>query len=285
MKTIFSDIDGTFYEFGKEVPTINIEAVRAFQEQGDRFVFISGRSAEQIQVLLEETGISCDTIFGNGVGYQLANEKPTYQNCLSAAEGQQILGILDKYSSFYHVHTSAGIYLKPMIQFSDHLSELREKVKELGDFGKKLVDFKEDYFTNECEHVESPAVFLKENPEVKIVKFEVMSGDDAFLEKLKSELEAHGFYVFSSIMATIEIVNPANNKGDAIKSYLELFPSVKTYGVGDAENDLAMLEVVDVALAVGNASDIVKENCDIIISDCGVGGLGKFMYEELIENK
>ena len=112
-----------------------------------------------------------------------------------------------------------------------------------------------------------------------------MSGDDAFLEKLKAELEEHGFYVFSSIMATIEIVNPENNKGDAIKSYLELFPSVKTYGVGVAENDLAMLEVVDVALAVGNASDVVKEKCDIIIGDCGAGGLGQFMYEELIENK
>lgn len=285
MKTVFCDVDGTFYNYGDTIPQINLDAIKALQEQGDHFVFVSGRSPEQILYFLDENEIKCDIIFGNGAGYKLANEDANYEFCLNQNEIVDIIKLLDEENIFYHVHTSAGIYLRPMSLYSNHISELREWFNSMGDYGKKVMDFKENYFTEECSHVDSVPAFLEQHPELHVLKIEFMEASDEHIEKIKDKLSKMGFFVYSSFHTQMEIVHEKCSKGNAIRSYLERFPSLTTYGFGDEENDLPMLEAVDVPIAVANAKQSVKDRSKVIVEDANAGGVGKYIFAELIQAK
>lgn len=65
-------------------------------------------------------------------------------------------------------------------------------------------------------------------------------------------------------------VSPAGiNKGEGLKAlcaHLGIDPA-ETVAIGDAENDIGILQTAGLAVAMGNAIDSVKKVCDIVVSD------------------
>lgn len=282
MNIVFCDIDGTFQNLGTEIPQVNFDSIYALQKQGDHFVFVTGRGYGQLADLLEEMDSECDVIFGNGSGYKLVGEDITYRQCLSIDEAQRVIDLLEERSIFYHIHTSEGIILQPMSNYEKNILALREKLAFMGEKGKEAMDFKESYF-KEQKHKLNPLDYLKEHSELKILKIELMEANDKELDFLREKLASENAYVFSSLIQSLEVVHPLSTKGHAIQEFMTKFPEATSYGIGDGENDLAMLDVVDVPVAVKNAKEIVKKKCTKIIGDCDSGGVGTFIFEELIK--
>lgn len=283
MKVVFCDVDGTFYNYGEDIPEINIRAIRALQSKGDHFVFVSGRSPSQIQYFLDENDISCDIIFGNGAGFKLVNQEINYTYCLTLEKVKETLTYLEEQDIFYHVHTSEEILVRNMDQYERHILELRQWFSSLGDYGKKVMDFKENYFKSECRNVDSVIEYLEDNSHHHVLKIEVMEANDTKFNEVKDELVRQGLSTYSSFLTQVEIVHASCSKGSAIKAYLENFPGATTYGFGDEENDLPMLEAVDVAIAVGNAKDTVKAISDYVIGDANEGSVGTYIFDSIIE--
>lgn len=287
MNIVFSDIDGTFYEMGSEIAPINLDAIDALQNQGDRFVFISGRGCTQIEEMLKELDKECDYIFGNGAGYKIGNAKPIYESCLSLEESEQVIRILEEQDAFYHVHTNQGIYLKPIAGYAAHIVRLKKHfMEELGERGQAMMQVKENYFTFDCQHIEGDILeFFRSQHDLKILKVELMEGDEKRTQEIIEAMKGMNVTTFSSFFTGLEIVHPESNKGVAIERYLQQFPESVTYGVGDAVNDLPMFEAVDVSVAMGNAEPAIQSICQYVTESCGVGGLGQFIFKELIDSK
>lgn len=283
MNIVFCDIDGTFQDLGGEVPQINYDAIYALQKQGDHFVFISGRGYAQLTELMEQLASECDVIFSNGGGHKLVGEPVQYNHCLSMAECERAMAILEERNIFYHIHTNEGIILKAVENYESNIAALRQKLEPMGAMGKQIMDFKESFFKEQCQHVDDPYRYLTEHPELKVMKIELMEASDQEHELLRDVLSSDSAEVFSSFIQCLEIVDPKSSKGNAINEFMKQYPGARSYGIGDGENDLAMLDVVDVPVAVGNAKPIVKEKCQKIIGDCLDGGVGQFIFEEIIE--
>ena len=282
MNIVFCDIDGTFQNLAGPIPQVNFDSIEALHKQGDHFVFVTGRGYGQLDELMNQMDSECDVIFGNGSGYKLVGNDVNYRQCLTIKETERILSILEERAIFYHIHTSEGIILKPISNYQKNILALREKMAFLGETGKEIMDFKEKYFA-EQQHISNPLTYLKEHPEIKITKIELMEASDQELGTLRELLTSETSYVFSSLIQCLEVVHPQSTKGHAIQEFMENFAGATSYGIGDGENDLAMLEVVDIPVAVGNAQEIVKERCSKIIGDCESGGVGHFIFEELIK--
>lgn len=283
MNIVFCDIDGTFQDLGGEVPQVNYDAIYALQKQGDHFVFISGRGHAQLTELMDELDSECDVIFSNGGGHKLVGEPIQYNHCLSIAECEKVITILEERNIFYHIHTNEGIILKAVENYESNILALRKKLEPMGEMGEQIMDFKESFFKDQCQHVEEPLTHLIKHPDLKVMKIELMEASDEEHEVLRDLLSSESADVFSSFTQCLEVVNPMSSKGNAIREFMKDFPGARSYGIGDGENDLAMLKVVDVPVAVGNAKEIVKEQCQRIIGDCLDGGVGKFIFEEIIE--
>lgn len=58
-----------------------------------------------------------------------------------------------------------------------------------------------------------------------------------------------------------------------------------TIAVGDAENDLAMLEMCEMAVAVENAVPSVKERADVVLTESGGSGVVRFLQQVVIEGR
>lgn len=282
MNIIFSDVDGTFKDLGKEIPKINIQAIQSLYEQGDRFVFVSGRNREQIQAVMDECQVPCDIIFSNGAGYQLYGEENVYRNALTREQFNYIVDVLEEHDVFYHIHTSTEVYVKPLSYYKKHLQRLRVYLESLGEQGKGMIDFKEQYFTEECVYVEDMKVFFQQHSDIKILKIEAMEEDEEKLLQLQEKFNQEGFLSFSSVITTLEITDPLSNKGEAIRQYTKAFPGATTYGIGDGENDTAMFEAVDMAIAVKNASETIQNRCQKVIGACDEGGVGHFIFDHII---
>lgn len=283
MNIVFCDIDGTFEDLNGVAPAINYEAIYALQKQGDHFVFISGRGYKQLEALLASLDSECDVIFSNGAGYHLIGEEVVYNHCLTLANCERVIKILEDRNIFYHIHTNEGIILHSIEQYAPHIQALREKLAYMGAAGTQIVDFKEQFFTEECQHVADPFSYLKAHPELKVMKIELMEADDTEIATLRELLQNEESYVFSSYIQCLEVTHPLSSKGYAVKEFMAKFPGGKSYGIGDGENDLAMLEVVDTSVAMGNAVPSVKNICDYITSDCVDGGVGEFIFNKIIK--
>lgn len=282
MNVVFCDIDGTFQDIGGDIPAINFDAIEALQEQGDHFVFISGRGYDQLHEILGMLKGDCDVIFSNGAGYRLMGEEPVYRAWLSLEDCRSAAAFLEERQVFYFIHTDKGIIMKPYELYTKHFAALREKMTSMGEIGKKIMDFKENFFENDCLHVADPIQYLEENPELKALKIEIMEASDSELDYLRAELNKEDMYVFSSYYQCLEIVNPISSKGHAVDHFMTKFPEGKSYGIGDGENDLAMLAAVDVAVAVENAKETVKAQAHVIAPHCLDGGVGQFIFEHLV---
>lgn len=282
MNIVFCDIDGTFQNLGGAIPQVNFDSIEALKKQGDHFVFVTGRGYGQLDELIDQMDSECDVIFGNGSGYKLVGAEVKYRQCLTIEETGRVLGILEERAVFYHIHTSQGIILRPVSTYQKNILALREKMVFMGERGKEIMDFKETFF-EEQQQMANPLAYLKEHPEVKIIKVELMEASDEERNFLREKLASEMAYIFSSFTQCLEVVHPQSTKGHAIHEFMENFPEATSYGIGDGENDLAMLEVVDVPVAVANANEMVKERCNKIIGECESGGVGNFIFEELIK--
>ena len=156
MNIIFADVDGTFQDFGRTVPQINLDAVRALHDQGDHFVFVTGRGLELANELLAATNLPCDVIFGNGAGLKMENQEPQLTNCLDHLVCQELLQVLETDDIFYFIHTDQGVFVNTVDRYQPHFKALYEKfAEELAETGVQIMDMKTNLFANECHNVVS----------------------------------------------------------------------------------------------------------------------------------
>lgn len=80
-----------------------------------------------------------------------------------------------------------------------------------------------------------------------------------------------------------DVVSNKVSKGKAIKKLLEekQYLHKNTYAIGDGLNDIEMFKEVNVSVAMGNASDVVKEHAKVITTSIFERGVEKVLIEVL----
>lgn len=76
-----------------------------------------------------------------------------------------------------------------------------------------------------------------------------------------------------------ELAIPGTSKGVGAQAFIDALPFTpsRVYGFGDSENDLAMLDMVDVAVVMGQAHDNVKAHADYVTDSAADDGVATAM--------
>lgn len=258
IKIIAFDLDGTLVRKDGSISNNTIEAFKKLKNKGIKLIPTTGRTIHSVIEIFKKLGIYEEGnlgIFNTGsVIQELITSKIIYEKCLNMNDYKIIR---ENVSSDYDV----SVYTPDYIYVSGEVS-------------------KEVLFDNEILGMEIKKINLLEN--LNISRINIM-GSKELLDKFCSQ--EHKFlspyYTVRNIDISYEILNKDSSKGNAVE-YLS-----KLYGVsldnimciGDGNNDISMLNKVKYSVAMGNASNKVKENSKFITDDVENDGFVKALID------
>ncbi len=123
---------------------------------------------------------------------------------------------------------------------------------------------------------------IDENYIPKSIQKILLIGDPNSLNIISDKLKQLNLNCTLSKSNYLEVTPLGVDKVIGIKKALDLIGSDKTklvMAIGDGENDIPMFEAFDYSVAMGNASNIVKQKADLVIEHCNNNGLTKFLEQ------
>jgi Cof subfamily protein (haloacid dehalogenase superfamily) len=145
------------------------------------------------------------------------------------------------------------------------------------DLTSTVIELHEKY--GEPLSLEIPAIAGHPNGVHKIL---FCDSDIEKLSRVRPRLEdlarIHGCVVTQAVPTMLELLPDGCSKAFGVQKLCDVLgidPSTQLLALGDAENDVGMLEMAAIGVAVGNANDMAKKAADVILpltsTDGGVG--------------
>ncbi|MBQ2714183.1 MAG: HAD family phosphatase [Clostridia bacterium] len=269
-KFIASDFDDTFISTTGKVGERTIKAVHDFQSLGGIFMLCSGRMFQSVRREAQEIGFHGDVVCYNGamVG-NIDTGEIKYHNTMSVEVALDILLNLEKENTLIHLYIDDEVYVKEKNEYSDlYKKSCKIEYNVVGyDLSKFLLE--------------------KNRPVTKVLAFDTPDRINEMSEKYSAISRVEKKYTVSPSAAyLLDFVNYGASKGEGVKAMCEkLNVSIaETVCFGDSPNDISMLKVAGLGVAVKNARDSVKEAADYVTDSCDDDGVGRAI-EKIIKGE
>ena len=271
---VASDMDETFLHHGSVIPPVNLQALRRMRELGVLFVPCSGRPyasimgnfAEVDQDLMRGTYV----ISLNGGFIHRYGEDAPLTTCEIAPDTARAIyrtAVEGRYC--VHVYLADGhVWVSKTTPTEDAY---------LANF-PGIVHY--DYDT------EPDLPFEQGQPVAKILYMDYdFDALRRLRDKLKPKMDERGIDITFSSGRYIEFMPAGVDKGRGLRRLAELLdiPIEQTIGIGDAENDYALIRDAGLGVGVANVADDVRPVCDVVLKTAGPDGAFPELLERFIE--
>jgi len=255
-KMIVMDMDYTLLNADKGVSPRNKEALRKAGEKGVLLVVATGRIYVSARFYAGLLNIETPIIASNGaiIREGLTN-KTIFKSILSSKVAVKMIELCREKGLFCHLFSDNTVFTEKIINVSSRYTEWNKTLEDEDKINIKVVSRLED------------AVKKDGN---KIVKAVVVDSNEDSLRYIRNNLNSMGASsVSQSLKGNMEVMNKGVSKGNAIKILCELYNIDRNsvIAIGDNENDISMIEYAGMGIAMGNASDNVKEKADYVTGD------------------
>jgi len=257
----FLDVDGTIIDSGERIAPSTIEAVRTARRNGHLVYLSTGRTESEVYPAIRAIGFDGAISAGGGfasIGAELVICRTMPEEAVERMVGFYEQSGYDFYlQSYGEVFPSAGVHAR----FARHLDD------DLVRGGRSREDV-EQLTTAERHPLLKAFANVRPFPTVGIAKSVFLGNDQTAYDRAAEALGAD-FHVITGTIPHLgggsgEATLMGVNKGSTILQLLDrlgLDPAA-AIGIGDSTNDLEMLEVCGVGIAMGNAVEAVKARAD-----------------------
>lgn len=272
-RLVASDMDETFLGAGHLVPPANVEALRRMRELGVLFVPSSGRPYRSIMSSLADidSALLADSYvisYNGGFINRYGDDTPL----LSTVMDRDVLRWLYAYAVerriCMHVYTESG---RILTQFVNDVE--RGYIANLSD----IEELPDDADAIEAAGGEEFPKIIFMDPDFSRMK--------ALGAKLRPVLDPALVDITYSSNRYVEFVPHGVNKGTGLAHLADLLgiDIAETIGVGDSENDRAMIEAAGLGVGVANVSDDMRPCCDLVLDTCADDGAFPELVRRVIE--
>lgn len=265
MRLIASDMDGTLLNKYWRISDENREAVLEAQKRGIQFVIATGRPYTNVNVILDEAGISCPVISLNGAQSHDADGKLIASQALTKEQVRLVHDILLEEGMYFELMTPEGAISLSYDQYVD-ISHFYGKI-ELAHLSEQernetVLRMCEERIRNErCQFVDSFEQYLNDD-NVEVLKIFALTTDEACFKRCDERVrQLTGLAISSSAHGNLEVNAINGNKGYAVQQYaasLGIEPA-DIMAMGDGFNDLTMLKMAGRGIVMENAPEALKE--------------------------
>ena len=253
-----TDLDDTLLTTDKRVSDENSTAIEYFKSEGGLFTFATGCVPQGAKLMLNYVHPNAPMVCFNGAAiYDFNDEKLLWASTLDKGT-LKCVEYMDKMFDFVGIEvcTSDKIYF----------CKVNQKVREhqvLEDLPDNFLDYhdiKEDWVK---------VLFMVEENEIQQIRDAI--ANSPFVNDYEFVQSSPWYY---------ELLPKNASKGEGLMHLADLMnvDRSNTIGIGDNENDLALVKMANVGVAVSNAVDEVKEVADFITVDNNSSAVAAVIY-------
>lgn len=246
MKIVFFDIDGTLLDHEKKLPKATKSAIRQLQENGVFVAIATGRAPFMFESLRKELDI--DTFVSFNGQYVVFENEVIYRNPLKETDIRKLHQAAEEYNQTPIVFMNE-MTMKSSVVYNKRVEEA------LGSLKFPHPAMKVDFY--EQSDIYQALLFCTEEEENSIT----------------SEYDQFRFIRWHKY--STDVLPNGGSKAEGIKILMDRvgFQLDEVYAFGDGLNDIEMLQAVGHGVAMGNASQMVKEQADYVTKDVADEGI------------
>ena len=273
-KMICIDMDGTLLGKRKRISERNKNAIKQAHDKGIEIVVTTGRLYNNAAYFSKLLGVDSPVIAANGaIVIDQKNNEVIYECGIPKDECIKILKILIKYNSFFQFNTRNMIYCNNWIT----------KTATKGYMTKQHFF---EHLQVEYEIVKSQECWINIFNKEEVDKSIVFTPLKSTMIKIKDEInKLNSVDCFASGDHSLEINYKDVSKGNAIKSLLDKYniKEEELVCIGDNENDISMIKLAGLGIAMGNAISEVKNIADYITDTNKRDGVAKAIEKFILK--
>lgn len=269
MKLIALDMDGTLLNSEKKISPATAQAMKEASEKGKYVCLSTGRPLAELADYEDVFPyLSYGNLISGGALYDFKKKAYLDQIILSDDMIKAIANAVDGRDVMVQLLTNQNSVVQ-----SDQLAHIE-------DYGMGIYRPLYEHVSLKVESSIEYAFSGKEN----VLKMNLYHRTPEEREETYRRLKNYPLSMAYAETTSLEITPLGVNKGDGLKKlcahlHLDLKDCM---AVGDAPNDLDVLKIAGLSVAMGNASDEIKKICDVVTDDNDHDGVKKVIEKYLL---
>ncbi len=257
-KMIAIDLDNTLLTSEKEIDSETADLIKKADKAGKKIILATGRMYEAAVAFLEELELDTPLITYNGALVKNKNREVIQENLISYELTKEVVEFAEDYGLHIQYYSDGNYYYRWRNEYAREYGEI----------------------TN-IAGVETK-VKLQNYIENSALKLLIIEDQEKRREYFKNELNKyykHRLSISSSMETYIEITASKVNKGKALIDLANSYniSSEEIIAVGDGYNDLSMLEMSGLGVAMENAPEEIRSKADRITQSNDNQGVAKVL--------
>ena len=239
IRVIFIDLDNTLLNSKHKMSDRNRDAIKRASEKGVQVILATGKTRASAQSIIEALDLQTPGIYVQGLITYNADGSVRQQQTLDAKVIRRIVTYAEDRGFAVMAYSGDRLLVKQPHPTADRIHEYGEPKAE----------------------VVGPLVnMLLNTPIHKLIIF----GDEkrllALRWQLSQQLEGDIHLTTAKVLGTLEVLPAGASKGKAAKKLLKdmVLKQENVMAIGDGENDIELLQMAGLKVAVGNADDKLK---------------------------
>lgn len=257
IKLLFVDLDGTLLNDQHSLSDRNREAIQAAMQAGVQVVLATGKTRISANSVIAALDLKTPGVFVQGVLIYTPEGNVRHQQTLDVAVVRRIITFAESRGFDVIIYSGNRLLAKANAPHIDKIANYGEPMPEAVG---PLVNIITSTPVHKLIIVKSGAQKLK-----------------ALRWQLDKQFEGDISMTTAAVLDSIEVLPAGVSKGKSAKRVAkELGISAEhVMAIGDAENDVEMLQFASWGVAVGNAADAVKSVADVVVASNADDGVAE----------
>lgn len=268
IRLIGADLDNTLLTRDKKLTDRTRQVLESCMEKGIVFAPATGRVRSGIPEAVKNLKGLRYALLANGAALiDLEKDEYIYRNGIPYEKALSLVRDLDRYDTFYDFFSQGRGWCEG--RFYDHLDQygIEPHIIDLIRASRKRIDHMEEWLLDQKSPVE---------------KFTMFFADPGHRQEVFSELSKDPeICITSSLPNNLEINHYSCNKGEALLAlgrHLGI-QAEEIMAFGDGYNDLAMIRMAGLGVAMENSVPELLQAADYITTSCDEEGVARAVEE------